>query len=166
LAWVKKREWLTIFSWKLSYIKGYLLMGLSLGIFQWVIYWMNPSINPFSLWIVLAWTFGGGITGYLIGLTRLNKEDKRELKSLLKIKGLEFEISNPIAPENLTSIIHRLFKDIEFYFDRTCSKYPIEYYPQNKTFKIYYDGKLKSKEQILKIIIKRYKDEFLIESII
>ncbi len=128
--------------------------------------WRHPLENPLSYsWLAILYTFGWTFVGYILEI-RLNKEDKHKLKDLLKNKGLAFEVSNPIHPENLTLLIHRLYKETEYYLDKECLEYPIKYYPQTNTFKIFYNGKLKAEKQILKIVIKHFKQEFSIKALI
>ena len=149
---------------------SYVFIGFFLGVFSWLLYNLRAPLTAFinSLWIILLYTFSWWIIGYFrkYRLIRLSRKDKKNLEILLKKKGLEFEILKPIPIENLTYIIKRLYDNLRLKFDINFSKYPIEYYPQQRRFKIFYDGKMKSKEEILKILIKKFKTDFTIKSIV
>jgi len=151
-------------------IKAYLFSGFFLGVFSWLLINLGEPIISYitSLWLILLYTFGWWILGrfWKFRSIRLSGKEKYFLENLLKKKGLEFEILNPIPIENQTYIIERIYEDLEIYFDINRSKYPIEYYSQQKIFKIFYDGKMKSKKEILKILIKKFKTDFTIESLI
>ncbi len=142
-------------------------MGFSLGMYHWFFYILiNPLVNPLSsAWILVLLTLAGAFGRYIREI-RLNKEEKHKLKHLLRNKGLEFEVSNPIPPENLTPLIHRLYQETEYYLDKERPGYPIRYYPETNVFKIFYDGKLKSEVQILKIVVKNFNREFSIKALV
>lgn len=151
-------------------IKAYVFSGFFLGVFNWLLINLGAPIISYitSLWIILLYIFSWWILGHFCKFKsiRLSGKEKLFLENLLKKKDLEFEILNPIPIENQTYIIKRIYEDLELYFDINRSKYPIEYYPQQKMFKIFYDGKMKSKKEILKILIRRFKTDFTIESLI
>jgi len=154
-------------------IKAYIFSGFFLGVFYWLLINLGAPITAYitSLWIILLYTFIWWTIGHfrkyrLIRLIRLSRKEKHFLENLLKKKGLEFEILNPIPIENQTYVIKRIYEDLELYFDINRSKYPVEYYPQQKVFKISYDGKMKSKKEILTILIKKFKTDFTIKSLI
>lgn len=94
----------------------------------------------------------------------------RNLESLLIAKELDCLILNPISPENLGNIIKKASEKLEPYLDKnldpTISKIPIKYYPQKQLLKIFYDGKIKSRVEILKILIKEFETNFAIISLI
>lgn len=162
----KSKKWFKNIDRKISY----LFIGFFLGVFNWLLYNLGAPITAYftSLWIILLYTFSWWIIGHFrkFRLIRLSRKEKHFLENLLKKKGLEFEILNPIPIENQTYIIKRIYEDLELYFDINRSKYPVEYYPQQKMFKIFYDGKMKSKKEILTILIRRFKTDFTIESLI
>ena len=149
---------------------SYLFMGFFIGVFSWLLYNLGAPTTAYinSLWMIVLYVFSWWIIGHLrkFRYIRLSRKEKKFLVNLLKKKGLEFEILNPIPIENQTYIIKRLYEDLELYFDINPSKYPIEYYSQQKMFKVFYDGKRKSKEEILKILIKKFKTDFTIKSLI
>ena len=151
-------------------IKAYLFSGFFLGVFNWFLFNLGAPIISYitSLWIILLYTFSWWILGHFCKFKsiRLSGKEKLFLENLLKKKGLEFEILNPIPIENQTYIIKRIYEDLELYFDINRSKYPIEYNPQQKMFNIFYDGRRKSREEILKILIKKFKTDFTIKSLI
>jgi len=151
-------------------LKAYVFSGFLLGVFNWILLNLGEPLISYitSLWIILLYTFSWWILGHFCKFKsiRLSGKEKLFLENLLKKKGLEFEILNPIHTENQTYIIKRIYEELELYFDINRSKYPIEYYPQQKKFKIFYDGKRKSKEEILKILIKKFKTDFTIEMLI
>ncbi len=151
-------------------IKAYIFSGFFLGVFNWLLINLGAPIISYitSLWIILLYTFSWWTIGHFwkFRSIRLSGKEKYFLENLLKKEGLEFEILNPIPIENQTYIIKRIYEDLELYFDINRSKYPIEYYPKQKMFKIFYDGKMKSKKEILKILIKKFKTDFTIKSLI
>lgn len=163
----KVKQWFKKTDWRLKTAKGYFYIGLTLGLIHWITNnWANLLTAPvYSLWIFFLYTIGWGLVGKL-GELKLSKEEKDNLEMLLKKKGLEFEIFNPISQENLNNIIERLYETLEFYLDIAGPQNPIEYYPEKQVFKIFYDGKLKSKEIILKILTKKFRNDFTIKSII
>jgi hypothetical protein len=140
----KSKKWFKNIDRKISY----LFIGFFLGVFNWLLYNWGAPITTYitSLWMILLYAFSWWIIGYFrkFRLIGLNRKEKLFLENLLKKKGLEFEIVNPIPIENHTYIIKRIYEDLEFYLDINRSKYPIEYYPKQKMFKIFYDGKMKS----------------------
>jgi len=151
-------------------IKAYVFSGFFLGVFNWILFNLGAPITAYitSLWIILLYTFSWWTIGHFwkFRSIRLSRKEKYFLENLTKKKDLEFEILNPIPIENQTYIIKRIYEDLELYFDINRSKYPIEYYPQQKMFKIFYDGKTKSKKEILKILIRRFETDFTIKSLI
>lgn len=163
----KVKQWFKKMDWRLNTARGFFYMGFTLGLIHWVINnWVNLLTAPvYSLWIFLLYTIGWGFFGKLVEL-KLSKKEKDNLKMLLKKKGLEFEIFYPISHENLNNIIERLYETLEFYLYIAGPQNPIEYYPEKQMIKIFYDGKLKSKEIILKILIKKFRNDFTIKSII
>jgi len=150
-------------------IKAYFFSGLFLGVLNWLLFNLGAPIISYitSLWIILLYTFSWWILGrfWKYRSIRLSGKEKHLLENLLKEKGLEFEILNPIPIENQTYIIKRIYEDLELYFDINRSKYPVEYYPQQKMFKIFFDGKMNSKKEILKILIRKFKTDFTIKSL-
>ena len=150
-------------------IKAYFFSGLFLGVLNWLLFNLGAPIISYitSLWIILLYTFSWWILGrfWKYRSIRLSGKEKHLLENLLKEKGLEFEILNPIPIENQTYIIKRIYEDLELYFDINRSKYPVEYYPQQKMFKFFFDGKMNSKKEILKILIRKFKTDFTIKSL-
>jgi ABC-2 type transport system ATP-binding protein len=90
------------------------------------------------------------------------------LEKNLKTKELKGQLLNPISPENLKSITKRIYEKLEPYLDKnldsSISKYQIKYNPEKKTFKIYYDGKVESRAEILEVLITEFKSDFQITS--
>ncbi len=156
--------------WFKNIERKHLFIGFFLGVFSWLLINWGAPITAYitSLWLILLYTFSWWILGHFrkFRLIRLSRKEKYFLENLLKKEGLEFEILNPIPIENQTYIIKRIYEDLELYFDINRSKYPIEYNPQQKMFKIFYDGKMKSKKEILKILIRKFRTDFTIKSLI
>lgn len=88
------------------------------------------------------------------------------LEKLLKTNELNCELLNPISPEKLGPILDDLTEKLKPYLDNDLdpkiSKLPVKYNPKQKGFKIYYDGKEKSKAEILKILIKQFESKFTV----
>jgi len=149
---------------------SYLFIGFFLGVFSWLLFNLGAPETAYinSLWIIVLYALTWWVVGYFkqFRLIRLNRKEKLFLENLLKKKGLEFEILNPIPIENQTYIMKRIYEDLEIYFDINRSEYPIEYNPQQKMFKIFYDGKMKSKKEILKILIRKFKTDFTIKTLV
>ncbi len=85
------------------------------------------------------------------------------LEKNLKEKELNCQLLDPVPHENLESIINRLTEKLIPYLDNhieeKISKKAIKYYPENQSFKIYYDGKEKSRGEILEIFISEFKSK-------
>ena len=90
------------------------------------------------------------------------------LEKNLKTKELKGQLLNPISPENLKSITKRIYEKLEPYLDKnldpSISKHQIKYNPEKQTFKIYYDGKVESRAEILEVLITEFKSDFQITS--
>ncbi|MFO8018875.1 MAG: ABC transporter ATP-binding protein [Promethearchaeia archaeon] len=88
------------------------------------------------------------------------------LEKTLKTNELNCELLNPIPPDKLSPLIDALTKRLKPYLDNdldpNISKLPVKYNPKQKAFKIYYDGKEKSKAEILKILIKEFESKFTV----
>ncbi len=90
------------------------------------------------------------------------------LASALKTSEVIFEVLESITPHELDPLLSRLTEKLNPYLDKdldpSVSKIPIKYYPEEKELKIFYDGKNKSKGEILKILIKEFESDFTVVS--
>ena len=90
------------------------------------------------------------------------------LASALKTSEVIFEVLESITPHELEPLISRLTERLNPYLDKdldpSVSTIPIEYYPEEKELKIFYDGNHKSKGEILKILIKEFESDFTVVS--
>lgn len=90
------------------------------------------------------------------------------LARTLKTSELNSVLLNPIKPEELEPIIKRLTERLNPYLDRdldpNVSKIPIKYNPEHQGIKIFYDGRVESKGEILKILIKEFESDFTVIS--
>lgn len=90
------------------------------------------------------------------------------LASALKTSEVIFEVLESITPHELEPLLSRLTEKLNPYLDKdldpSVSKIPIEYYPEEKELKIFYDGNHKSKGEILKILIKEFESDFTVVS--
>lgn len=90
------------------------------------------------------------------------------LENILKAKELDCEVVEPIPPEKLGNIINILVKELDEYLDKnldpSISKIPIKYYPNAKSFKIYYKGGKRARAEILKVLVKDFEEQFEVVS--
>lgn len=94
MEWSKKRLK------KIDRKTSYIFIGFFLGVFSWLLYNLGAPITAYitSFWMILLYTFSWWIIGHFrkFRLIRLSRKEKLFLENLLKKKGLEFEILNPI----------------------------------------------------------------------
>ncbi|MFX1385425.1 MAG: ABC transporter ATP-binding protein [Promethearchaeota archaeon] len=90
------------------------------------------------------------------------------LARTLKTSELNSVLLNPIKPEELEPIIKRLTERLNPYLDQdldpNVSKIPIKYNPEHQGIKIFFDGRVESKGEILKILIKEFDSDFTVIS--
>ncbi|MFX1356638.1 MAG: ABC transporter ATP-binding protein [Promethearchaeota archaeon] len=90
------------------------------------------------------------------------------LARTLKTSELNSVLLKPIKPEGLEPIIKRLTERLNPYLDQdidpNVSKIPIKYNPEHQGLKIFFDGKVESKGEILKILIKEFESDFTVIS--
>lgn len=86
----------------------------------------------------------------------------------LKIKELNVQILELIPPEKNGVLNKRLYEKLDPYLDKNIdpaiSKDPIVYSPEEKSFRIYYQGNKKIRGEILKILVKEFESDFTIIS--
>ncbi|MFX0140463.1 MAG: ABC transporter ATP-binding protein, partial [Candidatus Hodarchaeota archaeon] len=86
----------------------------------------------------------------------------------LKTSELNCVLLEPLQASELEPLLNRLTDELEPYLDKDLdpmiSKIPIKYYPEQQGLKIFYDGKNKSKGDILKILIKEFESDFTVIS--
>ncbi len=92
------------------------------------------------------------------------------LARALRTNELNCTLLDPIALNELDPILTRLTEKLNPYLeqnlDPNISKIPIKYNPERQGLKIYYDGRNKSKGEILKILIKEFESDFTVISYI
>lgn len=90
------------------------------------------------------------------------------LETVLKTREIECEIEEPIPPTELAPIIQKLTNALEPYLDKevdpTISKIPVKYFPNSKSFKIYYKSVPKVQSEVLKILVKEFEKDFSVIS--
>lgn len=90
------------------------------------------------------------------------------LASALKTSEIIFEVLESLTPNELEPLLSRLIEKLNPYLDKdldhSVSKIPLKYYPEEKEFKIFYDGNNKSKGEILKILIEEFESDFTVVS--
>lgn len=90
------------------------------------------------------------------------------LEKNLKEKQLSCQILQPIPVENLKDIIRKLNENLEPYLDNhfpdKVANGAVKYSPDKLTFKIAYDGKSESRNEILEILISEFKSDFKVIS--
>lgn len=90
------------------------------------------------------------------------------LASKLRTSMLNCNLLKPLEPEKLAPIINRLTERLNPYLDLdldpTISTIPIKYKPEKQELKFYYDGKVESRAEILKILIKDFESDFTVVS--
>ena len=86
----------------------------------------------------------------------------------LKTSEINCLVLEPIAANELDSLLNRVSEKLSPYLDKNLdpniSKIPVKYSPVQQGMKIYYDGKNKSKGEILKILIKEFESDFTVIS--
>ncbi|MEJ2251940.1 MAG: ABC transporter ATP-binding protein [Candidatus Lokiarchaeota archaeon] len=86
----------------------------------------------------------------------------------LKTSEIDFEILEKIDTKNIENIIQKLSTHLEKYVDKNIdplvSEKPVIYLPEEKSFKIYYDGQLESRYEILKILMTDFESDFKVIS--
>ncbi|MBD3256094.1 MAG: ATP-binding cassette domain-containing protein [Candidatus Lokiarchaeota archaeon] len=89
------------------------------------------------------------------------------LEKGLKKKELHCQILNPLDPDEKNEIISKLIDELNPWLDRGIQKdssKPIEYHPEKREFKIYYDGKKETRGKILEKLITKFKSIFTVIS--
>jgi len=101
--------------------------------------------------------------GSIIGFDTVEK-----LALTLKTSELNCALLEPLSPSELEPLLNRLTERLNPYLDQNLdpkiSKIPVKYYPDQQGLKIFYDGRNKSKGEILKIMIKEFESEFTLIS--
>lgn len=84
----------------------------------------------------------------------------------LKANELIVQILETIQPENRETVLNRLLETLNPYLakdlDPNISPSPINYDPLAKEINIYYDGKKRSRAEILKLLMNEFSSEFTI----
>lgn len=90
------------------------------------------------------------------------------LALILKTSEINCILLEPLNPSELEPLLNRLTEKLDSYLDQNLdpeiSKIPIKYYPKQQGFKIFYNGRNKSKGEILKILIKDFESDFTVIS--
>ena len=90
------------------------------------------------------------------------------LALILKTSEINCILLEPLNPSELEPLLNRLTEKLDSYLDQNLdpeiSKIPIKYYPKQQGFKIFYNGRNKSKGEILKILIKDFESDFTLIS--
>ena len=90
------------------------------------------------------------------------------LASTLRTSVLNCILLKPLESEKLGPIINRLTEKLNPYLDQDLdpdiSKIPIKYKPEKRELKFYYDGKVESRGEILKILVKDFELDFTVVS--
>jgi len=90
------------------------------------------------------------------------------LALILKTSEINCVLLEPLNPSELEPLLNRLTEKLDSYLDQNLdpeiSKIPIKYYPKQQGFKIFYNGRNKSKGEILKILIKDFESDFTVIS--
>jgi len=90
------------------------------------------------------------------------------LALILKTSEINCVLLEPLNPSELEPLLNRLTEKLDSYLDQNLdpeiSKIPIKYYPKQQGFKIFYNGRNKSKGEILKILIKDFESDFTLIS--
>ncbi|MFX1476655.1 MAG: ABC transporter ATP-binding protein [Promethearchaeota archaeon] len=86
----------------------------------------------------------------------------------LKSSELECELLEPLDSSGVellqNQLVDRLNPFLDKELDPSISEIPVKYYPEQQGFKFYYDGRIESKGEILKILIKEFGSEFTVIS--
>ncbi|MFX1374161.1 MAG: ABC transporter ATP-binding protein [Promethearchaeota archaeon] len=90
------------------------------------------------------------------------------LALILKTSELNCLLLKPLKPSELDPLLNRITEKLHPYLDHDLdpkvSMIPIKYFPEQQGLKIFYDGKNKSKGEILKILIKEFENDFTVIS--
>ncbi|MFX1500156.1 MAG: hypothetical protein ACFFDH_04230, partial [Promethearchaeota archaeon] len=90
------------------------------------------------------------------------------LAHILKTSELNCVLLEPLKPSELEPLLNRINEKLHPYLDHDLdpktSKIPIKYFPEEQGLKIFFDGKNKSKGEILKILIKEFEKDFTVIS--
>lgn len=101
--------------------------------------------------------------GEIIGFDSIENLEKG-----LKVRELEFELLEPIMPENLHPVLEKIMKRLEPYLDMdldpNISQIPVKYIPDIQGFKVFYDGQNDAVAKILEILVTEFKSDFQILS--
>ncbi|MFX1490422.1 MAG: hypothetical protein ACFFBI_14820, partial [Promethearchaeota archaeon] len=86
----------------------------------------------------------------------------------LKSSELECELLEPLDSSAVEQLQNRLAERLNPYLDKeldpATSEIPVKYYPEQQGFKFYYDGRIESKGEILKILVKEFGSNFTVIS--
>ncbi|MFW9875121.1 MAG: ABC transporter ATP-binding protein [Candidatus Thorarchaeota archaeon] len=86
----------------------------------------------------------------------------------LKSSELECELLEPLDSSAVEQLENQLVERLNPYLDKeldpAISEIPVKYYPEQQGFKFYYDGRIESKGEILKILIKEFESKFTVIS--
>ena len=88
----------------------------------------------------------------------------------LRTSGLNCRLLEPISPDQLGSIIKKLTERLDPYLDKnldlSLSQIPVKYFPQERSFKIFYDttDSKQTRAEILKILVKEFESDFTVVS--
>jgi ABC-2 type transport system ATP-binding protein len=86
----------------------------------------------------------------------------------LRSSELECELLEPLDSSAVEQLQNQLIEKLKPYLDKeldpTTSEIPVKYYTEQQGFKFYYDGRIESKGEILKILVKEFGSEFTVIS--
>jgi ABC-type multidrug transport system ATPase subunit len=86
----------------------------------------------------------------------------------LKSSELDCDILEPIDASKLNQLVNRLVERLNPYLDKELdpkiSEKSVRYSPEQPGFIFYYDGRIESKAEILKILIKEFESDFTVIS--
>jgi len=86
----------------------------------------------------------------------------------LKTSELNCVLLEPLQAERLRPLLNRLTERLNPYLDQdldpNISKIPIKYNPEHQGLKFFYDGRVESRGEILKILIKEFESDFTVIS--
>ncbi|MFW9821891.1 MAG: ABC transporter ATP-binding protein [Candidatus Thorarchaeota archaeon] len=86
----------------------------------------------------------------------------------LKTSELNAVLLNPLKANELDSLLNRVSDKLNPYLDNNLdpkiSRIPIKYFPEHQGLKIFFDGKIESKGEILKILIREFESDFTVIS--
>ena len=88
------------------------------------------------------------------------------LAKTLKTNVLNCILLKPLIAEETGSLLNRLSDKLNPYLDKNLdpniSKIPVRYKPEKQELKFYYDGKIESKGEILRTLIKDFESDFTV----